>query len=456
VPEAPADAGRRGPAKGGWAKVVHDQSVTWLAYWKDTIDERQFKYVFLGADSDIKGESDRDKYDKARALTHVIDDIRNLVRKDLKRSLTYVDSATGKKGMYFRQRAVATYLIDKLALRAGGEKDPNESADTVGCCTLRIDNVMPVFDSDGKPVVDDAGMWQIRLNFLGKDSMEYDQTHFVDKDVYDNLLLLIKHGQEQNKKKRPNHDKAQKERNEGKEYPLFDEITPSVLNAFFQELLPGLTAKVFRTYNASKTLEEQLAKKVAAAGGAAAFAKLPLYEKVTRYNEANKDVAILCNHKRSIPLTHRKQLDALGEKRKKLMQTKRELTGKLKILRGGGQLPKEEGKRAMGLDQVKNGLERTLEALKKLDMDEQQRNELADVALGTSKINYMDPRITVAFAKKHEVQIEKLFAATLLAKFGWTMEEVPDFRFLVSKERLAAEIANYGNDDDDEDNTNEE
>ncbi|KAK1291341.1 DNA topoisomerase 1 [Acorus calamus] len=39
-----------------------------------------------------------------------------------------------------RQIAVATYLIDKLALRAGNEKDDDE-ADTVGCCTLKVENV---------------------------------------------------------------------------------------------------------------------------------------------------------------------------------------------------------------------------------------------------------------------------------------------------------------------------
>ena len=35
-----------------------------------------------------------------------------------------------------RQMAVALYFIDKLALRAGHEKDEDE-ADTVGCCTLK-------------------------------------------------------------------------------------------------------------------------------------------------------------------------------------------------------------------------------------------------------------------------------------------------------------------------------
>ena len=38
-------------------------------------------------------------------------------------------------------RAVAVYFIDKLALRAGNEKDSDESADTVGCCSLRVEHL---------------------------------------------------------------------------------------------------------------------------------------------------------------------------------------------------------------------------------------------------------------------------------------------------------------------------
>ena len=38
-------------------------------------------------------------------------------------------------------RAVAVYFIDILALRAGNEKDADESADTVGCCSLRVEHL---------------------------------------------------------------------------------------------------------------------------------------------------------------------------------------------------------------------------------------------------------------------------------------------------------------------------
>lgn len=58
-------------------------------------------------------------------------------------------------------------------------------------------------------------------------------------------------------------------------------------------------------------------------------------------------------------------------------------------------------------------LVRSERSLRKRRADHVLKMKLKDdnktVALGTSKINYMDPRITVAFCKKYEIPIEKLF-----------------------------------------------
>jgi DNA topoisomerase I len=87
------------------------------------------KYVFLAADSKIKGENDRKKYEKARRLAAHIDEIkRNYMQKI--HSTDEVDNQLG----------ICTYLIDNLALRVGNEKGEDE-ADTVGCCSLKVKNV---------------------------------------------------------------------------------------------------------------------------------------------------------------------------------------------------------------------------------------------------------------------------------------------------------------------------
>lgn len=52
--------------------------------------------------------------------------------------------------------------------------------------------------------------------------------------------------------------------------------------------MEGLTAKVFRTYNASMTLQDQLEKLTESEDNVNA--------KVLSYNRANRAVAILCNH----------------------------------------------------------------------------------------------------------------------------------------------------------------
>lgn len=46
--------------------------------------------------------------------------------------------------------------------------------------------------------------------------------------------------------------------------------------------------------------------------------------------------------------------------------------------------------------------------IEKMERDMHSKEDLKTVALGTSKINYLDPRITVAWCKRHEVPIEKV------------------------------------------------
>jgi DNA topoisomerase-1 len=50
-----------------WGKIIHDDTVTWLAMWRENINGA-FKYVFLAAGSSLKGQSDFKKFEKAREL----------------------------------------------------------------------------------------------------------------------------------------------------------------------------------------------------------------------------------------------------------------------------------------------------------------------------------------------------------------------------------------------------
>lgn len=75
---------------------------------------------------------------------------------------------------------------------------------------------------------------------MGKDSIRYHNFVSVEKRVFKNLVLF-KEG------KKTGDD-------------LFDRLNTTILNEYLNKLMPGLTAKVFRTYNASITLQQQLAE----------------------------------------------------------------------------------------------------------------------------------------------------------------------------------------------------
>lgn len=217
----------------------------------------------------------------------------------------------------------------------------------------------------------------------------------------------------------------------------------SLLNAKLTSYMPGLTAKVFRTYNASVTLEKQL-KPTYPPGTS-------VEEMVVQYNDANREVAVLCNHQRSLPKnweenTAKKreklemmqgQVEALkkmlatvrrGEEIKLMPEKYRSAVAKLEIPEGASEETVKELKlkrqaevneRAKFAHMFKTQpseaqVEKRLEmyearynsfAIKLKDLvsdgrriDDQDNNKL--VALGTSKINYMDPRITVAWCKR--------------------------------------------------------
>ncbi|KAI5632594.1 eukaryotic DNA topoisomerase i, catalytic core domain-containing protein [Phthorimaea operculella] len=363
-----------------WKEVRHDNTVTWLASWTENV-QGQSKYVMLNPSSKLKGEKDWQKYETARKLHKCIDKIRDTYRQDWK-----------AKEMRVRQRAVALYFIDRLALRAGNEKD-DDQADTVGCCSLRVEHIDLHKEKDGKEYV-------VVFDFLGKDSIRYYNEVPVEKRVFKNLELFMEN-------KKDNDD-------------LFDRLNTQTLNEHLKDLMPGLTAKVFRTYNASITLQRQLDELTDE------DASIP--EKILAYNRANRAVAVLCNHQRAVPKGHSKSMEALKEK----IQAKRDAVDEAEADLADARKQAKRGsvKEKMNADKKAKALERLREQLKKLELEETNRDENKTIALGTSKLNYLDPRISVAWCKKHNVPIEKIYNKTQRDKFRWAIDMAgPDYVF---------------------------
>lgn len=440
------------PAGHKWAAVVHDQTATWLATWKENVNG-SIKYVFLSATSAWKGQSDMQKFEKARELKKYVKTIRANYTRELK-----------DKVMEVRQRATAMYLIDRFALRAGNEKG-EEEADTVGCCSLRYEHVELEAPNT------------LHFDFLGKDSIRYQNSVEVDAQVFKNIKIF---------KKQVGHGAM-----------IFDRLTPSGLNKFLNSCMKGLSAKVFRTYNASITFQEQVDKLTNSEDS--------IPDKLLSYNRANREVAILCNHQKSASKTHdqmiskiadrilalkyqrmklRKQLFAIDSKMKKnpeyaemesdleddwIKQHEKDLVEKEKekikakferqneklAAEKQPKMPASELKEKLkAADELADRLkaesklakiepksssmtaEKLIVAIHKLDdrisatkNQATDKEENKEVALGTSKLNYIDPRITVAWCRNNEVPLEKVFSKTLLDKFRWAQKIPQDWKF---------------------------
>jgi len=347
---------------GQWKKVIHDDNVIWLATWTDIISNKN-KYVFTSMESIFKSKSDESKFDLARSLKKKAKSIRDDYSRDL-------DS----ESQTTRQLATALYFIDNLALRVGGKKNTKEKADTVGVTSLRVEH-LTFLDTN-----------VIKLDFLGKDSIRYCKKIKVHDNIYNNLKTFIY--------------------NKEKKKELFDKISNSSLNEYLESFMKGLTAKVWRTYNASNLFQKELDKVKLET-----VLKIPDSERINYlisfFNQANTSVALLCNHQKAVSGNLEKQLETFNEKIKHLNHKKK----KYKDKKNKEMISKIDAK------------------IKTLKLKKETKSKMKNVSLGTSKNNYIDPRIIFAFIKKFEIQPDKLFNKSLLTRFQWAQTVTKDFKF---------------------------
>ena len=273
-----------------------------------------------------------------------------------------------------RQVATALYFIDRFALRVGNEKG-EDTTDTVGCTSLRVEHIKLLGDN------------KVELDFLGKDSVRYKRKLLVDEQVYKNLEDFTK--------------------NKVGDDQLFDKINANDVNRYLSSFMTGLTAKVFRTYNASALFQKEL-KKISI--------KYENYEEADKinvlldeFNKANAKVAMLCNHQKNITKSNNKQLDNMNEMIKK----------QKRLLRKAKKSNKPNPEKIALIESK----------IKRLKIKKDMKIEMKNVSLGTSKINYISPQITIAFIKKHGLPIDKIFTKNLQDKFKWACETDADFKF---------------------------
>lgn len=317
---------------GNWKAIVWQPEAMWVAKWTDKLTGKM-KYVWLSDNCYIRQAADIMKFNKAIELASKIDEVREHIAANL-------DS----RDYLRRKTATVCYLIDVLKLRVGDEKNRDE-ADTVGATTLRPEHIKT--KSDGL----------VTFDFLGKDAVRWRKEVKLPENVINNLEDSMGEA----------------------ESSIFKGVRSKNTSLFLDEVMPGLTAKVFRTYHASKVVKEFLAKIPVKTDDAK-------YVKKSTATLANLQAAIVCNHKRKPP---KNWTESLRKKRERL----RKLRGK-RTKRAG-------------------------EAAKALSLRIKVMRMVRDYNLGTSLKSYIDPRIYYRWSKKVDYDWKLYYPKALRRKFSW-------------------------------------
>ncbi|MGD0160543.1 MAG: hypothetical protein ABSB89_09630 [Candidatus Bathyarchaeia archaeon] len=231
---------------GRWKELVWEPEKMYIAKWEDKLTGKM-KYVWFSDSAFLKQKMEKEKFKKAEKLDKEIPKVEEHIMKRL-------DSEDLER----RKIATVCWLILKVNIRVGDEKDPGE-ADTVGAVTLRPEHIKVEGD-------------MLKFDFLGKDCVRWEKKIEAPALVIRNIREFSK---------------------QNSEY-LFEGINSRKVSRFLSQKMEGLTAKVFRTWRCTQTvrksLEECRVKKEDAD-----------YQKQFCAKKANLEAAKVANHKRKIP-----------------------------------------------------------------------------------------------------------------------------------------------------------
>jgi len=413
--------------EGDWNEIAWEPEAIWVARWQDKLSGKM-KYVWFSDSCSFKQQKEIEKFDKAVEFRQKLPQVKRHIQKNL-------ESDDLKR----RKTATVCFLIDKLKIRVGDEKDPDE-ADTVGASTLRKEHIK--INGDGT----------VSFNFLGKDSVPHIFITKLPEVVIRNL----------------------EEFSSNTESALFDGVGSSQVSEFLDEVMTGLSAKVFRTLYASDAVKTKLDK-------SPVEAEEPEYVKKYVATMANLEAAKVCNHKRTISKTWKSSLEKKKDRLTVLNKRARDAQAKIKQkIREGTkkqeeQMAKQEerlraaeakleevklqletkknegkdvsdlskrlkhqreevtrqkqrikdmkAKQAERMEKLKKSLEnrkqRDAAALEKMKLRITVQEETRDYNVSTSLKSYIDPRIYYEWGKQVAYDWKQYYPKSLHNKFSW-------------------------------------
>ncbi len=412
---------------GNWKAIVWQPDALWIARWKDKLTGKT-KYIWFSDSSILKQRKDFEKFEKARGL-----------RRNLARVQRHILENLDADDLRRRKTATVCFLIDNLKIRVGDEKDPDE-ADTVGASTLRPKHIQ--YEDDET----------VTFKFLGKDAVP----HIFRVELPDNVIRNLKEFAANAKS------------------TLFGGVNSKHVSEFLDEVMTGLSAKVFRTCYASEAVDTNLER---------ATVRSEDSEPVKKYvaTMANLDAAKVCNHRRTIPKTWKSSLqkkknrlktlkarakEAQAKLRQKIKEQEERYREKLRRLEERLKAMKEKletyrrqlvdrrqqgkpvrvlrrrirhqreavARQKQSLKVLKTKHAERMEKLRQMLKSQRQRDKTAidklklqidaqrntrDYNLRTSLKSYIDPRIYYEWGKRVDYDWKRYYPKTLQKKFSW-------------------------------------
>ena len=388
---------------GKWKKIIWEPDYMWVARWDDKLIGKK-KYVWISENSYMRQKKEIDKFDKAKELEKRYDDIKKHIIDNLR-----------SENHARKKVATVCYLIEKLSIRVGDEKDEDE-ADTIGATTLTQKNIKI---SPGNVV---------EFDFVGKDFVRLKTEVKLPEQVVENLKEFISNAANPNSS-------------------IFNGVRSESVSLFLDEVAPGMSAKVFRTFHSTNAVEDYLKKADAKKTETGSDAQKKHIAKM-----ANLQAAIICNHKRTIPKSWAASLQRKKDRLKVRKAKSREMLKKLRQKEDEwaqkyaerlatyeqrlqkDKTPKQRKKTKEMTNRLKaKHKERMMRMrvriekrkqsdkayIEKLKLQIEEQEATRDYNLNTSLKSYIDPRVYKKWFDKVDFDWTKYYSKTLQQKFSW-------------------------------------
>jgi DNA topoisomerase-1 len=269
-----------------------------------------------------------------------------------------------------------------------------------------------------------------------KDSVLWHKKLALPEAVQRNLQELIQNARQSagNTNNGPNHPTRDKPQ-------IFPDISSRDVNAYLSGILPGLTAKEFRTHHATIAVRQHLEE-------AAVKASDPEHVKWETANLANLEAAMLCNHTKKAPEGWPRSRERYKERQLKAEERVQLYREEANTQRDALTALREEAREKLDaaspaqkakvrsryqqrirlaerkLDQTRERLERARLARDKIKAQASIAAKKRTWNLGTSLKSYIDPRVYYAWGRQVDYRVlEQYYPTALQRKFAWVREE---------------------------------